>query len=146
MISFFEMLEQFVFGLFFLCFVFCLFSFFVAVAAKFREPKFFLKIFLIKWEKNYTFLWIYLHLLTLFRWAFWGCSLMGKGGGQKGPPSLKSVAHILKWWNLAQLYIIYGRSKKYINHMTHPLTFADISIFSPEISKFFCIMYQETQV
>ena len=60
-------------------------------------------------------------------------------GGQKGPPSLKSFAHILQWWNLAQLYITYWRSKKYINHMTHHLISADISIFSPEISKFFCI-------
>ena len=30
---------------------------------------------------------------------FRGCSRMGEG--QKGPPSLKSVTHILQWWNLA---------------------------------------------
>ena len=35
---------------------------------------------------------------------FRGCSWMG-GGGQKGHPSLKSVSHILQWWNLAQLYL-----------------------------------------
>ena len=57
-------------------------------------------------------------------------------GGQKGPPSLKSVIHILQWWNLAQLYLTQRRSKKYMNHVTHPLSSADISIFSPEISKF----------
>ena len=32
--------------------------------------------------------------------------------GQR-PPSLNSVTHILKWWKLL--------SKKYINHMNHPL-------------------------
>ena len=26
-------------------------------------------------------------------------------GGQKGPNSLKSVTHILQWWDLAQLYL-----------------------------------------
>ena len=119
------------------------FLFFVAVAAKFREPKFFLKIFLIKGEKNYTFLWIYLHLLTLFRMGFYGAAHRWEGGEwQKGPPSLKSVANILQWWNFAQLYITHGRSKKYINHMTHHLISADINIFSTEISKFFCIKKQ----
>ena len=28
------------------------------------------------------------------------------------------------------------RFKKYMNHVTHPLSSADISIFSPEINKF----------
>ena len=28
----------------------------------------------------------------------------GHGWGEKGSPSLKSVTHILHWWNLAQLY------------------------------------------
>ena len=65
---------------------------------------------------------------------FRGCSRMG--GGAKRPPSLKSVTHILQWWNLAQLYLTQRRSKKYMNHVTHPLSSADISIFSPEISKF----------
>ena len=65
---------------------------------------------------------------------FRGCSMMG--GGKKAPPSLKSVTHTLQWWNLAQLYLTQRRSKKYMNHVTHPLSSADISIFSPEISKF----------
>ena len=26
-------------------------------------------------------------------------------GSQNGSPSLKSVTHILQWWNLAQLYL-----------------------------------------
>ena len=62
-----------------------------------------------------------------------GCSSMG---GTKKAPFLKSVTHILQWWNLAQLYLTQRRSKKYMNHVTHPLSSADISIFSPEISKF----------
>ena len=68
-------------------------------------------------------------------WAFSG--LLTDGGGvQKGPPSLKSVTYILLRWNLAQLYLTQWRSKKYMNHVTHPWSSADISIFSPEISKF----------
>ena len=68
----------------------------------------------------------------LFRgWSrMWGC-----GGGAKRPPSLKSATHILQWWNLAQFYLTQRRSKKYMNHVTHLLSSADISIFSPEISK-----------
>ena len=61
------------------------------------------------------------------------------GGGQKGPHSIKSVTHILQWWNLAQLYLSQRRSKKYMNHVTHPLSSANISIFPPEISKFYYI-------
>ena len=67
----------------------------------------------------------------------WACSWIGEGGGGgKVPPSLKSVTHILQWSNLAQLYLTQRSSKKYMNHVTHPLSSADISIFSPEISKF----------
>ena len=73
--------------------------------------------------------------LTMFRMGFFGAA-HGWGWGQKGPLSLKSVTHILQWWNLAQLYLTQRRSKKYMNHVTHPLSSADISIFSPEISKF----------
>ena len=50
--------------------------------------------------------------------------------------SLKSLAHILQWWNLAQLYLTQRRCKKYMNHVTYPLSSTDINIFSPEISKF----------
>ena len=62
---------------------------------------------------------------------FQGCSRMGC--------SLKSVTHILQWWNFAHLHLTYRRSKKYINHVIYFLSSADISIFSPEISKFCCI-------
>ena len=73
---------------------------------------------------------------------FQGCSQIGEGGAF-WPPSLKSATHILQWWNLAQLYLTKGRSKKCINHVTHSLSSADISIFSPEISKF-CYIKKHT--
>ena len=62
-------------------------------------------------------------MLTLFKTGFFGWM----GGGS--PTSLKSVTHILQWWNLAQ----------YMNHVTYSLSSADISIFSLEISKFWYI-------
>ena len=68
--------------------------------------------------------------LFFFRAAHW------LGGDQKGSPFLIYVLHILQWWHLAELYLIQRRSKKYINHLTGLLSSADISIFSPEISKF----------
>ena len=66
---------------------------------------------------------------------FRGCSRMVCWGldGQKGPPLLKSVTRTLQWWNLAELYL--RRTKKYMNHVTHSLCSANISIFSLEISK-----------
>ena len=71
--------------------------------------------------------------LPLFRMGFFGAN---HGCGGKRPPPLKPVTHILQWWNLAQLYLTQRRSKKCMNHMTHSLGSADISIFLPEISKF----------
>ena len=65
--------------------------------------------------------------------------LTERGRGQKGPLSLKSVKHIQKLWNLAQLYLTQRRFKKYMNYLPHSISFADISIFSPEISKFYYI-------
>ena len=44
-------------------------------------------------------------MLALFRMSAFG-TVQGWGGAwQKGSPSLKSVKHILQWWNLAQLYL-----------------------------------------
>ena len=58
----------------------------------------------------------------------------GMGGAKRSP--LPKITYILQWWNLAQLYLTERRLEKYINHVTHPLSSADISIFSPEISTF----------
>ena len=66
---------------------------------------------------------------------FRGCSRMGRGS-KKAPPSLKFITHILQWWNLAQLYLTQRRSKKYMNHVTHPLSSADISIFHRKSANF----------
>ena len=57
----------------------------------------------------------------------------------KAPPPLKTVTHILQWLNLAQLYLTKRRSRKYMNRVPHPLNSAEISIFSPEISRFYYI-------
>ena len=78
-------------------------------------------------------------MLTLFRMGLFGAT---HGWGAKKsppPPSLKSVTHILQWWNLAQLYLTLKRFRKYMNHITHQLSSAEISIFSPKISKICCI-------
>ena len=71
--------------------------------------------------------------LTLFRMGIFGAAHGSRG---KMAPSLKSVTHMLQWWNLALLYLTKRRSKKYMNHVTHSLSAADITIFSPEIIKF----------
>ena len=86
------------------------------------------------WENKKNWGYSEKHMqLTLFRMGFFGAA---HGWGVKRPPSLKSVAHILQWLNLAQLYLTQRRSKKYMNHMTHPLSSADINILSPIINKF----------
>ena len=60
----------------------------------------------------------------------------GEEGRAKSPPSLKSVTHIMPWWNLAQLYLSKRRSKKHITHVILLLSSAKISISSTEISNF----------
>ena len=57
-------------------------------------------------------------------------------GGQNDPTSLKSVTRTLQGLNVAPLYLTLERSKKYMNHVIHPLSSADISIYLTEISKF----------
>ena len=64
---------------------------------------------------------------------FRDCSRMSEGN--KKAPSLKSVTYILQLWDL--VVIPYLKSiQKYINHVIHFLTPANISIFSTEISNF----------
>ena len=75
-------------------------------------------------------------LLTLFRMGFFGAAHGWGGRGAKRPPSLKPFTHILQLWNLAHLYLTQRTAKKYMNHATHSLSSADISIFSPRMSKF----------
>ena len=66
--------------------------------------------------------------LTLFRMSFFGTA-HGWGGGRKGPPSLKPVTHPTMM-KLDTVIPYPKKSKKYMNHVTHPLSSADISIFS----------------
>ena len=73
---------------------------------------------------------------------FRGCSRMG--GGKKAPTSLKSVTHMLQWWNLAQLYLTQRRSKKYMNHVTHPLEFCWHQHFFTANQQI--LLYQEVQI
>ena len=54
----------------------------------------------------------------------------------KRPPSRKSVTQILQRLNLAQLYLTYRSSKKYINRGIYNVSFAYIGIFSAEINNF----------
>ena len=44
-------------------------------------------------------------ILTLFRIGISVAAHGWGGGGAKRPPSIKSVTHILQWWNVAQLYL-----------------------------------------
>ena len=65
---------------------------------------------------------------------FRGWSRMG--GGQKGPP-LHKICHAYP--TEMKLVTVTPQPKeiqKYMNHVTQPLSFADITIFSQEISKF----------
>ena len=59
-----------------------------------------------------------------------------KDGVQKRPLSLKSVSHILQWWNMVQLYITYIISKSCMSHVTHVLSYADLSFFHKKPAKF----------
>ena len=76
-------------------------------------------------------------VLTLFRMGiFW----VVYGWADKKTPSPKSVTHILQWRKLEQLYLILERFQKHMNHVTHNLNSAEISIFSEEVSNFCDVM------
>ena len=63
----------------------------------------------------------------------------GEGASKKAPPHPKSVTLFPTIIKLGTTTPYLKKIKKYINHMTDSLSFADISIFSPKISNFFCI-------
>ena len=66
---------------------------------------------------------------------FRGCSRMGVGGCKKVP--LPKICHtnpaMIK---LCTIILYLKKIQRYMNHVTHSLNSDDISIFSPEISKF----------
>ena len=57
-----------------------------------------------------------------------GCSWMRGGRGGKKTPSLKTVTHILQWWNLAVIPCL-KKYKKHNNQLRNPKNSANISIF-----------------
>ena len=57
-------------------------------------------------------------------------------GGQKGPPFPKICHTYPAMMKLGTVIPYQKKIQKYINHVTHPSTSADISIFPPAISKF----------
>ena len=61
-------------------------------------------------------------------WHFRGCSRWERGEPKRPTPSLKSVTHILQWWNLAVIPYL-KKIQKIYDHVTPPLSSADISIF-----------------
>ena len=72
-------------------------------------------------------------VLTLFMMGIFGAA--HGWGGQKCP--FPKICHTYPtMMKLGTVTLTQRRSKKYINHVTQPLSSADISIFSPKISKF----------
>ena len=68
---------------------------------------------------------------------FRGCSRMGGvgWGGQKGHQT--KIYHTFPTMMKLLTVILYlKKTQKYMNHVTHPMSSTDISIYSPEISKF----------
>ena len=66
-------------------------------------------------------------------WAFWGCSRMW--GAKRSP--LPKICHTCPTMMKRDKFVPYLKKiQKYIRHVTHIASSADISIFSPEISNF----------
>ena len=77
----------------------------------------------------------FLETLTLLRMGRFG-AVHGFRGTKKSHPLFKiyhTYATIMKLWHICNLP---KEDPKNINHVTHPVSSADISIFSSEISKF----------
>ena len=80
-------------------------------------------------------------VLILFRMGLFG---VAHGWGAKRPPSLKSVTHVLQWWNLAQLYLTLRESKKIYEPRDKPLHFCWHQHFFTENQQI--LLYQEIQI
>ena len=59
-------------------------------------------------------------------------------GMAKDPPPRK-ICHMYPTMMKLGSYTLLEKDKKYMNHVAYPLSSADMSLFSPEISKF-CLM------
>ena len=80
--------------------------------------------------------------------SFWGCSRMGVGGwgGEQKVPPLPKICHTYPIMMKLDILIPYltKNQKKYIDHVTHPLSSADISIFFAGNQQI--LLYQEIQI
>ena len=76
-------------------------------------------------------------ILTLLWMSLFGAA---QGLGEAKKPPLSKICHtypnLMKLGTVIPYLKKIQRFKKYINHVTHPLSSADISTFSAEISKF----------
>ena len=66
--------------------------------------------------------------LTLYRMGLFRVA-HGGGWAKRSPSPIKSFRHILQWWTWHSHTLTRKDPKKYMNHVTHPLSFADTSIF-----------------
>ena len=81
---------------------------------------------------------ILLKLLLSIYCLFFGAA-HGWGGGAKKPPLPKICHRYPTMMKLGTVIPYLKKIKKYLNHVIQPLSSADISIFSLEISKFYYI-------
>ena len=96
--------------------------------------------FVLKKSMSLTFLMMQEECLNPIQdGSFWGCSrIWGARRGWKNPLPKICRTHftMMKLGTLMPYLMKIQKIYKYINHVTHPLSSADITIFSPEISKF----------
>ena len=79
----------------------------------------------------------YRTILTLFRMDFFGAAhRWGGGRGQNKAPLLKICHSYPKMMKLGTVIPYLKKTQKFMNHVIHLLISVDISILSPEISKF----------
>ena len=69
---------------------------------------------------------------------FWGCSLMGSGGGKLPLPKICHIHPTMMKLGIVTPYL--KKIQKYLNHVTHTLSSAEISIFD---IKFCYIKYRQ---
>ena len=84
--------------------------------------------------------------LNLFRMDLFGAAKRWGGESKKSSLSFKSVTHILSWWNWRSNTLPKDDLKIYINHMTHPLNSADISIFRRKSATFAISLWRNADI
>ena len=99
-----------------------------------NTQKYYITWWIVLWSNrliNFSTFFSYLKMFSMQcrkkGWAF---------SGHFWPPSLKSVTRILQWWNLAKLYLSQRRSKKCMNHVTHPWVLVKSAFFHRKSANF----------